>query len=94
MKPNRILLPFSFVYGLGVAIRNAFFEKRVLNHESAGIPVISVGNMTTGGTGKTPIVELIARELSDVRRIRTAIVSRGYMRSSTGLVIVSNGTSI
>jgi tetraacyldisaccharide 4'-kinase len=93
MKPYRILLPFSLLYGMIVTIRNAFFENKIIRSERMKIPVISVGNMTTGGTGKTPIVELIASIVRD-RGVRAAIVSRGYARRSTGLVVVSDGSRI
>jgi tetraacyldisaccharide 4'-kinase len=91
MKPYRILLPFSWFYGMIVTIRNAFFENKIFRSERVKIPVISVGNMTTGGTGKTPIVALIASIVQD-RGVRVAIVSRGYARRSTGLVLVSDGS--
>jgi tetraacyldisaccharide 4'-kinase len=93
MKPYRILLPFSYLYGVIMAIRNAFFENKIFRSVTISIPVISVGNMTTGGTGKTPIVELIASQCM-ARGLRTAIVSRGYGRRSRGLVLVSDGSGI
>jgi tetraacyldisaccharide 4'-kinase len=53
MKPLPILLPFSYLYGVVIAIRNLFFEKKIFRAEKLGIPVISVGNITTGGTGRS-----------------------------------------
>ncbi|MGE5314998.1 MAG: tetraacyldisaccharide 4'-kinase [Acidobacteriota bacterium] len=93
MKPHRILYPFSLLYGAVMTIRNAFFENKLLKREEAGVPVISIGNLTTGGTGKTPLVELTAALVRD-SGIRTAIVSRGYGRASSGLVVVSDGTRL
>ncbi|MEK9136163.1 MAG: tetraacyldisaccharide 4'-kinase, partial [Bacteroidota bacterium] len=52
-----LLLPFSWLYGLVMFCRNKAFDLGVLRSESVGVPVISVGNMTMGGTGKTPLVE-------------------------------------
>jgi len=93
MKPLPILLPLSFVYGAAVALRNLFFEKHVFRSAAVRVPVVSVGNITTGGTGKTPIVELIARKLERAGR-RPAIVTRGYRRHSTGFMLVSDGSTI
>jgi tetraacyldisaccharide 4'-kinase len=93
MKPLPILLPFSYVYGAVVALRNMFFEKNFFRSTSVSVPVISVGNITSGGTGKTPIVELIASMLRALGR-RPAIVSRGYGRLTKGYVLVSDGTTV
>jgi tetraacyldisaccharide 4'-kinase len=67
----------SVPYGWGVAIRNRLFDRGWRAVESAGVPVVSVGNLTVGGTGKTPAVEYIARRLLQWNR-RVAILSRGY----------------
>jgi tetraacyldisaccharide 4'-kinase len=61
--------------------------------EHVGVPVISVGNISAGGTGKTPVVESIARTLAE-KGILAGIISRGYKRSTRGLVEVSNGKSL
>jgi tetraacyldisaccharide 4'-kinase len=86
-----LLLPLSFLYGAGVLFRNWFFDIGILKTQSAGVPVISVGNLSAGGVGKTPFVELLVRRLRHKGR-NVAVVSRGYMRSSTGLVVVNNGS--
>jgi tetraacyldisaccharide 4'-kinase len=67
----------SVPYGWGVAIRNRLFDRGWRAVQSAGVPVVSVGNLTVGGTGKTPAVEYIARRLLQWNR-RVAILSRGY----------------
>ena len=72
----------SAVYGLGVRLRNQGYERGWKNRTQASIPVISVGNLTLGGTGKTPCVEYIARFFRQHER-RVAILSRGY-GSETG----------
>jgi tetraacyldisaccharide 4'-kinase len=89
MRP--LLLPLVPFYGAGVTLRNVFFDAGVLKSTQLSVPVISVGNLSAGGTGKTPLVELLARRLAAAGR-RTAIISRGYKRESSGTLVVSNGT--
>src|SRR5207302_2727983 len=64
-------------YRLGVAVRNLDFDRGWKTSHRAGVPVVSVGNLTLGGTGKTPMVEWIARWYRS-RGVRVAILSRGY----------------
>jgi tetraacyldisaccharide 4'-kinase len=85
------LLPFSLVYGLVVAIRNLLFDLRILKQTRFKIPVISVGNITVGGTGKTPHVEYLVTLLSG-RRV--AVLSRGYKRKTRNFVLASNESSV
>ncbi len=93
MKPLKWLAPFSLIYGCIVIIRNWFFDIGVLKVTDVGVPVISVGNITAGGTGKTPIVSSAARVYRSLHK-KTAIISRGYGRKSSGTVVVSDGTNI
>jgi tetraacyldisaccharide 4'-kinase len=93
MKPLPSLLPLSWIYGCGIVLRNMFFEKGIFRSTDVGVPVISVGNLTAGGTGKTPLVDLIARTLLN-KGLRVAIVSRGYGRRTRGAVVVSDGQQI
>ncbi|HEY8901355.1 MAG TPA: tetraacyldisaccharide 4'-kinase [Chthoniobacterales bacterium] len=72
-----ILRALSYVYRLIVQARLALYRKRVYREHAIGAPVVSVGNITVGGTGKTPVVELLARELTAGGR-KVAILSRGY----------------
>jgi tetraacyldisaccharide 4'-kinase len=88
MRP--LLLPLVPLYGAGVAIRNWFFDIGLLRSRKISVPVISVGNLSAGGSGKTPFVELLARRLMLAGR-KVAIVSRGYKRDSSGMLVVSNG---
>jgi len=84
------LTPLSFMYGLGVRMRNALYRRGILRTLQAGAPVISVGNLTVGGTGKTPLVEWIANQLAQ-SGLHVTVLTRGYGRSSSGRVIVSDG---
>ena len=78
MKIYHSLLPLSWIYGLAVSIRNLFFDIGVLKSRTFITPVIAVGNITVGGTGKTPHVEYIVSLLKD--EFNVAVLSRGYKR--------------
>ena len=93
MKPVPALLPLSWIYAFGVVLRNIFFDREIFHAENVGVRVISVGNISTGGTGKTPVVESIARTVEG-KGIKAGIISRGYKRSTRGLVEVSDGKSL
>ena len=72
------------LYSAGSRLKNVLFESGVKRSESAGVPVISVGNLTTGGTGKTPVVAAVVQMLVQ-RGMKPAIASRGYRSvDSTG----------
>ncbi len=90
IKINEWLLPFSWLYGIGVKIRNELFEIGVLKSKSYDIPVISIGNITVGGTGKTPHTEYLIRLLQ--KRYKVAVLSRGYKRKSKGFVLAQPDT--
>ena len=75
----RVLKVFSFLFGIVVAIRYVLYHTGVLRRYPLGIQVISVGNVTAGGTGKTPVTEIFARTLAAEGR-KVAILSRGYRR--------------
>lgn len=90
IRLNKKLLPLSWLYGAGVAFRNMLFEAGVLKSRSYAVPVISVGNITVGGTGKTPHVEYLADLLKD--RLKVAVLSRGYKRKSHGFLLATPDT--
>ena len=90
IRINKKLLPLSWLYGLGVKFRNMLFDMNVLKSKSYAVPVISVGNITVGGTGKTPHVEYLIRLLKDLFSV--AMLSRGYKRKSSGYVLATTGT--
>jgi tetraacyldisaccharide 4'-kinase len=87
-----LLLPFSLLYGIAVSIRNFLFNMGIFRSRSFDIPVISVGNITVGGTGKTPHVEHLVSLLKD--DFRVGVLSRGYKRKSSGFRIASGGSSV
>ena len=89
MNQWRILLyPLSLIYGLGVAVRNLLYDVGVLTeHEFKSISTISIGNLSTGGTGKTPHTEYLIRLLKDEFKLST--LSRGYGRNSRGFKLAN-----
>src|SRR5688572_9968747 len=83
LKSFRILLlPFALLYWLGIAIRNWLYDNNISKSSSFALPVICVGNLSVGGTGKSPMVEYLLKLLKD--RYRTATLSRGYKRKTRG----------
>jgi tetraacyldisaccharide 4'-kinase len=88
------LTPLGSLYGVAMKVRRVLYSAGRFRVHNLGVPVISVGNLTTGGTGKTPLVEWIAGELAQTGR-RVCILTRGYGRRSAGTrVIVSDGNEI
>lgn len=86
------LLPFSFIYGLIVQARNLLFDLRILPSVGFKLPIISVGNITVGGTGKTPHVEYLVQLLKD--EFKTAVLSRGYRRKTRDFILASSRSGI
>jgi len=89
---NRKLLPLSWLYGAAVRLRNMLFEMGILNERAFKTPIISVGNITVGGTGKTPHVEYLVSLLKD--KIHVAVLSRGYKRKSRGFKLATADTTV
>lgn len=91
MKKNIIvyilLSPFSLLYGAMISLRNIFYEARLLRSTSFSLPVINVGNLSMGGTGKTPHIEHLISQLSPY--INVATLSRGYKRKTKGFRLVA-----
>ena len=92
IKINKALLPLSWLYGLGVGFRNMLFNIGLLKSRAFDVPVISVGNITVGGTGKTPHVEYLIETLKD--QFRVAVLSRGYKRKSKGYIKATSRTTM
>lgn len=82
-----ILTPMSWLYDIGVSMRNKFFDWGILKEQEFDIPVVGVGNITIGGTGKTPHVEYILECLRYRKNI--AVLSRGYKRKTKGFILAS-----
>ena len=92
IKINDWLLPFSWIYGSIVRFRNWLFDMGLKKSKSFSIPIISVGNITVGGSGKTPHVEYLIRLLHDKAKI--AVLSRGYKRKSHGYILAEESTTM
>ena len=92
IKINKWLLPLSWFYGLAMKLRNILFEVGVLKTRSFAVPIISVGNITVGGTGKTPHVEYLVKLLKG--KCRVAVLSRGYKRKSKGYLKADVNTTM
>lgn len=83
-----LLTPLSWLYGGITTLRNWLFDKNILSQESYDVPIVSIGNITVGGTGKTPHVEYVVSMLSSMYNI--AILSRGYKRKTKGFLIANS----
>jgi len=83
-----ILFPFALFYGIITGIRNWLFDQDILSSTSFNIPIISVGNLAVGGTGKTPHTEFILSILQD--EWKTAMLSRGYKRKTKGFQLANS----
>ena len=84
-------MPFAFVYWLVVGIRNWFFDKNILKSATFGLPLICIGNLSVGGTGKSPMVEYLLDRLKD--KFKTATLSRGYKRKTRGYALANEHTT-
>ena len=92
LKSFRILLlPFALMYWLAIGIRNWLYNKNILKSASFGLPLICVGNLSVGGTGKSPMVEYLVVNLKD--KFRVATLSRGYKRKTKGYALANENTT-
>ena len=89
---NKWLYPASWIYGAGVWLRNKLFDWGYYKERSFDLPVICIGNITVGGTGKTPHTEYLIRLLQN--SFQVAVLSRGYKRKSTGFVLAQMDTPV
>lgn len=89
----KLLAPLAWLYGRAVTLRNLAYDHRWFRQVRVPAFVISIGNLTVGGTGKTPMVAYLANRLI-ARRVKVAIVARGYRRQSRAACIVSDGQSV
>lgn len=91
MQELRLLLyPFSVLYDAITSMRNYAFDKGILEQKEYDIPIIAVGNLSTGGTGKTPMIEFFIRQFAGKK---IGVLSRGYGRTSSGYIELSENDS-
>ena len=90
--PALIAAPLAWIYGLIINVRHKLFDLKILRSEEFDIPVVCVGNLTVGGTGKTPVTEFLIERLSGERRV--AVLSRGYRRRTKGFVLSTPRSSV
>jgi tetraacyldisaccharide 4'-kinase len=82
---RKLLFPFALLYWIVTAVRNFLYDHKILKSYRFDVPVIAVGNLNVGGTGKTPQIEYLVRLLSS--NYKVAILSRGYKRKSKGFIL-------
>ncbi|MEJ5962524.1 tetraacyldisaccharide 4'-kinase [Pedobacter immunditicola] len=85
-----LLLPFSLIYGLVVIIRNKCYDRGIFKSRQFNLPVICVGNLVVGGSGKTPLTEYLVSLLSNYK---IAILSRGYGRNTKGFILADGNAT-
>ena len=85
---RKLLFPLAILYGFVTAVRNYLYDKPILKSYSFDLPVIAVGNLSVGGTGKTPQIEYLIRLLSPQYKVAT--LSRGYKRKSKGFILADS----
>lgn len=85
-----LLLPFAILYGLGVRLRHFLYDRGWLSSKRYHFPIVCVGNLAVGGTGKTPMVEYLVRLLGQEQ---VAILSRGYRRKTRGFVLADDSAT-
>ena len=88
-----IFSPFALLYWVIITTRNKFFDKGVFDQKKVDAKVISVGNITVGGAGKTPTVIMVTKILKEAE-IKAGVLSRGYSRNSKGYQLVSDGNDL
>ncbi|HEV7781631.1 MAG TPA: tetraacyldisaccharide 4'-kinase [Chitinophagaceae bacterium] len=92
LKSFRILLlPFALLYWLGIGTRNWLYNKKIFRSAEFGLPLICVGNLSVGGTGKSPMVEYLVEKLRP--RFKVATLSRGYKRRTKGYTLAGSTTT-
>ncbi|MDQ3072183.1 MAG: tetraacyldisaccharide 4'-kinase [Bacteroidota bacterium] len=90
--PKALLRPFAIIYGWITRLRNWLYDRKIAPSRSFDLPIIGIGNLSAGGTGKTPLAEYVLKTLSE-KGITPALLSRGYKRKTTGFQIVKPHSS-
>ena len=91
-KLRKILKPISILYGEVVKARNKMYDNGMLESTKFEIPTIVVGNLSVGGTGKSPMIEYLIRLLK--KEYKIAVLSRGYKRTSKGFQLATNKSTV
>ena len=92
IKINEWLLPFSWLFEMIVRLRNTLFDMEIIKSRAYDVPVISVGNITVGGAGKTPHTEYLVRLLK--KHVKVAVLSRGYKRKTRGYLLANSQSTM
>jgi len=87
-----LLLPFALLYGLIVVIRNGLYDLNIFKSTNFDFPIVAVGNLSAGGTGKTPHVEYLIKLLRE--EFNVAILSRGYKRKTNGYRLANENSDV
>lgn len=95
LKLRIILLPFSYLYGFITFFRNKLYDRKVISACSYDLPVISIGNLSVGGTGKSPHIEYLIRLIqSSLPGVEIGVISRGYKRKTKGFVMAGDDSGV
>ena len=89
---NVLLYPLKLIFYTGVVVKNWCYDLGICNKRQFNIPIISIGNIAFGGTGKTPMVIDLCEQLK-LKKYKPAVISRGYKRKSNNLVVVNDGAN-
>ena len=89
---RKLLFPVAFIYWIVTWVRNYFYDKQIFKSKSFDLPIIAVGNLSVGGTGKTPQIEYLIRLLQDEYKLAT--LSRGYKRETNNFVLANASTTV
>ena len=89
---RKIFFPLVPIFYLISWVRNKLFDLNLLKSKSYSIPIICVGNLSVGGTGKTPMIEYLVRLMSKDHNL--AILSRGYKRDTSGFILANDNTTV
>ena len=89
---RKLLFPFSLIYSFVVYLRNLFYNKGIFKSTEYKLPLICVGNLSVGGTGKTPMTEFLIALLKNTYKV--AVLSRGYKRKSEGFILSNKNTKV
>ncbi|TLF41563.1 tetraacyldisaccharide 4'-kinase [Maribacter aurantiacus] len=89
---RKLLFPFSFIYALVVHLRNFLYDKGVFSSQKFDVPIVCIGNLSVGGTGKTPMTEFLIELMKP--HYKLAVLSRGYKRKSDGFLLADEHTTV